>query len=62
MAIKTLSNTNRYLKKGTVTKQIITNVSSNTAIETGKPASTYVSRSAKSGRFVVMNDSTPRKK
>jgi len=42
MTIKTLSANNRYLKRKSATKHIIRNVSSSTAIETGKPSSIYI--------------------
>lgn len=62
MSTKTLSSNNHYLKKASATKQIITNVSSSTAIETGKPASMYIKRYSNSGRFVAKSGSTPQKK
>lgn len=62
MASKTLSNSNRFLSKDSARTQIVTNVSSSTAIETGKPASTYISRNVKSGRILAKSDSTTRKK
>ena len=44
MSIKTLSASNRYLKKATAIENLVTNASSNTAIETGKGRHTYAVR------------------
>lgn len=62
MVTKTLSSSNRFLKSGSARKQIITNVSSNTAIETGTASSVYISRLSSSGHFQAKSDSIPRKK
>ncbi len=62
MPTRSLSASNRYLRKATASKQVVDNVSSSTAIETGKPASVYVTRYAKSGRFVAESNSALQKK
>ena len=43
---KTLSSTNRYLKKPNASERLVKNVSSSTAIETGKSANVYETRAS----------------
>lgn len=62
MSVKTLSANNRYLKDKSATMQIVTNVSSSTAIETGKSSRTYINRYQRSGSFAAKSKPGSRKK
>jgi hypothetical protein len=62
MPNKTLSSSNHYLQKASASARILANVASSTAIETGKPSSTYTKRDARSGRFLEVKEPAPPKK
>lgn len=62
MSVKTLSANNRYLKDKSATMQIVINVSTSTAIETGKSSRTYINRYRYSGGFAVSSEQNFQKK
>ena len=64
MKSKTLASANTYLRSTTSIQLVARNVGSSTAIETGKPSQTYVTRyrDARSGKLVDSNNSKHHRK